>query len=155
MTLASVVQVAYIVAALLFVAALAGLSKHETAKRGNAFGMVGMIIALVATVSVSVRDSSRGAPVTLLMIVVAMAVGGTFGSWRARKVQMTGMPELIAMLHSFVGLAAVLVGFNTYLTHVPLTGGELGIHLVEIVLGVFVGAVTLTGSIVAWGKLSG
>lgn len=155
MTLASVVQVAYIVAALLFVAALAGLSKHETAKRGNAFGMAGMVIALVATVLVAARDSSRGVLLTLLMIAAAMAVGGSFGIWRARRVQMTGMPELIAMLHSFVGLAAVLVGFNTYLTHQPLTGSELGIHLVEIVLGVFVGAVTLTGSIVAWGKLSG
>jgi len=155
MTLISVVQVAYIVAALLFVAALAGLSRHETSKRGNAFGIAGMTIALIATIVVAVEDSSRGALLTVLLIVVAMLVGGSIGSWRARRVQMTGMPELIAMLHSFVGLAAVLVGVNTYLQDEPLTGAELRIHLVEIVLGVFVGAVTLTGSIVAWGKLSG
>jgi NAD(P) transhydrogenase subunit beta len=154
MTLTATVQVAYIVAALLFIAALAGLSRHETAKRGNRFGIAGMTIAIVATAVVAIRDSSRGALLTLLLIVLAMAVGGSIGLWRARKVQMTGMPELIAVLHSFVGLAAVLVGFNTYLEHEPLTGGELRIHLVEIVLGVFVGAVTLTGSIIAWGKLS-
>ncbi|WP_029136677.1 Re/Si-specific NAD(P)(+) transhydrogenase subunit beta [Nakamurella lactea] len=154
MTLNATVQVAYILAALLFIAALAGLSRHETAKRGNRFGIAGMTIAVVATAVVAVRDSSRGALLTLLLIAVAMAIGASIGIWRARKVQMTGMPELIAMLHSFVGLAAVLVGFNTYLEHEPLSGGELRIHLVEIVLGVFVGAVTLTGSIIAWGKLS-
>ncbi|MEO6957783.1 MAG: NAD(P)(+) transhydrogenase (Re/Si-specific) subunit beta, partial [Antricoccus sp.] len=155
MTLNSVVQVAYIVAALLFIGALAGLSKHETAKRGNLLGMIGMTIALVATVVIALRNSAINGLIAALLIVVAIAIGAAIGIWRAVKVEMTGMPQLIAMLHSFVGLAAVLVGFNTYLDTYGLTGSELRIHLVEIVLGVFIGAVTLTGSIVAWGKLSG
>lgn len=155
MTLTSVVQVAYIVAALLFIGALAGLSKHETAKRGNLLGIIGMTIALVATVIIALRNSAINGLIAALLIVVAIAIGAAIGIWRALKVEMTGMPQLIAMLHSFVGLAAVLVGFNTYLDTYNLTGSELRIHLVEIVLGVFIGAVTLTGSIVAWGKLSG
>lgn len=155
MTLNSVVQVAYIVAALLFIGALAGLSKHETAKRGNLLGIIGMTIALVATVVIALRNSSINGVIAALLIVVAIIIGAAIGIWRAVKVEMTGMPQLIAMLHSFVGLAAVLVGFNTYLDTSGLTGSELRIHLVEIILGVFIGAVTLTGSIVAWGKLSG
>src|SRR5690349_3582688 len=148
----NLVQAAYIVAAVLFVLSLAGLSKHETAKEGNAFGVTGMVIALVATIWLSVSRASNG-PVTLLLIAVAMAIGAAIGIWRARRVEMTGMPELIAMLHSFVGAAAVLVGINTFLASGSSTASD-GVHLVEIFLGVFIGAVTFTGSIVAFLKLS-
>ncbi|MGO4341020.1 Re/Si-specific NAD(P)(+) transhydrogenase subunit beta [Pedococcus sp. 2YAF34] len=148
----NLVQAAYIVSAVLFVLSLAGLSKHEKAKEGNAFGVTGMVIALAATIWLAASQSAN-ALLTLLFVVVAMAVGGSIGLWRARVVEMTQMPELVAMLHSFVGLAAVLVGFNSY-----LEGGDAGtgvtIHLVEVFLGVFIGAVTFTGSIVAFLKLS-
>ena len=140
---------AYIVAALLFVLSLAGLSRHESAKPGNVFGIVGMAIALVATVWYVVQSAEAG-PLALGLIVAPMAVGGAIGVWRAVRVEMTGMPQLIAMLHSFVGLAAVLVGYNSWLA--PLESGA--VHLVEVFLGVFIGAVTLTGSIVAFLKLS-
>src|SRR5690242_7008025 len=145
----ALIQAAYIIAALLFILSLAGLSKHETAKDGNVLGMVGMALALVATLWLALRGSSA---LNWLLIAVAMAIGAAIGIWRARMVEMTGMPELIAMLHSFVGAAAVLVGFNTFLA----TGaeGSDGVHLVEIFLGVFIGAVTFTGSIVAFLKLS-
>ena len=146
----NLVQAAYILAAVLFVMSLAGLSKHETAKEGNRFGVLGMAIALVATVW-GVLAHSPHALSTLLYIVVAMAIGASIGLWRARVVEMTQMPQLVAMLHSFVGLAAVLVGFNS-----QLTVGENSdtIHGVEVFLGVFIGAVTFTGSIVAFLKLS-
>ena len=114
-------QGAYIVAGLLFILALAGLSKHETARAGNRFGMVGMTVALVFTVLAAAGASLAGGAIQsdgtgaqgLLLIAVAMGIGAVIGIWRARKVEMTGMPELIAMLHSFVGLAAVLVGWNS------------------------------------------
>jgi NAD(P) transhydrogenase subunit beta len=148
----NVVTAAYIVSAVLFVLALAGLSKHEKAKEGNGFGVAGMLIALVATIWLAVSRSSHGA-LTVLLIAVAMAVGGAIGLWRARVVQMTQMPELVAMLHSFVGLAAVLVGYNSFLEPGSGVSSET-IHLVEVFLGVFIGAVTFTGSIVAFLKLS-
>ena len=144
----ALIQAAYIVAALLFILSLAGLSKHETAREGNVLGMVGMGIALVATLWLALRDAAWG---NWVAVAVAMAIGASIGIWRARRVEMTGMPELIAMLHSFVGAAAVLVGVNTYLAD---TGGGDAVHLVEIFLGVFIGAVTFTGSIVAFLKLS-
>jgi H+-translocating NAD(P) transhydrogenase subunit beta len=144
----ALIQAAYIVAALLFILSLAGLSKHETAREGNVLGMIGMGIALVATLWLALRDAAWG---NWVAIAVAMAIGASIGIWRARRVEMTGMPELIAMLHSFVGAAAVLVGVNTYLAD---TGGGDAVHLVEIFLGVFIGAVTFTGSIVAYLKLS-
>jgi NAD(P) transhydrogenase subunit beta len=113
MTVESAAQAAYLVAALLFILALAGLSKHETAKTGNTYGIAGMAVALVATIALAIdRDVSN---LGLMLIGVAMVVGAAIGLWRARVVEMTGMPELIAMLHSFVGLAAVLVGWNGYL----------------------------------------
>src|SRR4029079_16819208 len=143
----SLIQAAYIIAALLFIMSLAGLSKHETARDGNVLGMVGMGIALVATLWLALRDAPWG---NVIAVAVAMAIGAAIGIWRARRVEMTGMPELIAMLHSFVGAAAVLVGVNTYLAD---TGGGDAVHLVEIFLGVFIGAVTFTGSIVAFLKL--
>ncbi|GAB2765766.1 Re/Si-specific NAD(P)(+) transhydrogenase subunit beta [Terrabacter sp. AAH1] len=148
----ALISAAYIVAALLFILSLAGLSKHETARDGNVLGMIGMGLALVATLWLALRGSSA---LNWLLIAVAMAIGAAIGIWRARIVEMTGMPELIAMLHSFVGAAAVLVGFNTYLaTGSDGSGGSDGVHLVEIFLGVFIGAVTFTGSIVAFLKLS-
>ena len=160
MTAATAASAAYIVAGLLFILSLAGLSKHETAKAGNAYGMAGMAIALAATIGLATRSISA---VGLTLLIVAMVIGGSFGLWRAARVEMTGMPELIAMLHSFVGLAAVLVGWNGYLSvegAVDDGGSEvpqnlLGIHSAEVVIGVFIGAVTFTGSIVAFLKLSG
>ena len=154
----TIVQAAYIVAALLFIMALAGLSKHETAKTGNAYGVSGMVIAIGATLVLALKAASvRGAlgvPATIGLIVVAMAIGAVIGIWRARSVEMTGMPELIAILHSLVGAAAVLVGYNSFLTEGDLTGSLRNIHSVEVFLGVFIGAVTLTGSVVAFLKLS-
>ncbi len=144
---------AYIVAALLFVASLAGLSRHETARSGNTFGMIGMGLALVATVGLvlrSVDDTGSSIALALVLILVPMVCGGSVGVWRALRVEMTGMPQLIAILHSFVGLAAVLVGYSSWLE--PLESGA--VHLVEVFLGVFIGAVTLTGSVVAFLKLS-
>ena len=122
-TAATAASAAYIVAALLFILALAALSHHESAKVGNTFGMVGMAVALVATVVLALDHDISGTGVTLL--VIAMAVGATIGIWRARVVEMTGMPELIALLHSFVGLAAVLVGWSGYLHVEAVVANEL------------------------------
>jgi NAD(P) transhydrogenase subunit beta len=158
MTATAAASAAYIVAGLLFVLALAGLSKHETAKAGNGFGIAGMTIALAATIGLATRSITA---IGLTLLVVAMLIGATIGLWRAHRVEMTGMPELIAMLHSFVGLAAVLVGWNGYLSveadtgQTEVAGNLLGIHSAEVVIGVFIGAVTFTGSIVAFLKLSG
>jgi NAD(P) transhydrogenase subunit beta len=158
MTATSAAAAAYIVAGLLFILSLAGLSRHETAKAGNGFGIAGMAIALAATIGLATRSISA---IGLTLLVIAMLVGAAIGLWRARKVEMTGMPELIAMLHSFVGLAAVLVGWNGYLSveadtgQSEVAGNLLGIHSAEVVIGVFIGAVTFTGSIVAFLKLSG
>lgn len=147
---------AYLVAALLFILALSGLSRHETAQRGNTFGALGMGIALAATVVVALTsDPGRGVWATALLIACALLIGAGIGTTLARRVEMTGMPQLIALLHSFVGLAAVLVGFNSYLAP-DAAALELGaFHLGEVFLGVFIGAVTLTGSVVAFLKLSG
>jgi len=154
----TIVQAAYIVAALLFIMALAGLSKHETAKTGNAYGVTGMVIAIAATVGLALKAASAtgalGVPATIGLIVVAMAIGAVIGLWRAKSVEMTEMPELIAILHSLVGAAAVLVGYNSFLTEGGLEGTLRNIHSVEVFLGVFIGAVTLTGSVVAFLKLS-
>ncbi|MFQ6370734.1 Re/Si-specific NAD(P)(+) transhydrogenase subunit beta [Shewanella sp. YIC-542] len=178
------VTAAYIVSALCFILSLAGLSKQETAKQGNILGITGMAIALIATI---LNPETTG----VQWIILAMVIGGAIGIRLALKVEMTQMPELVAILHSFVGLAAVLVGFNSFIDlhpqattsvvvsagsdlqatleaataafneaakaaqHAQLTGAMLNIHLVEIFLGVFIGAVTFTGSIVAFGKLRG
>lgn len=154
-------HMAYILAALLFIMALAGLSKQETAKMGCLSGMVGMAIALLATF-VRVGNIFDNPSVCIFVIVVAMICGAVVGIYVARKVQMTQMPELIACLHSFVGLAAVLVGFNSYIhmqedpaVFLATPVAELNTELVEIFLGIFIGAVTFTGSIVAYGKLNG
>ncbi|MGN0094747.1 MAG: Re/Si-specific NAD(P)(+) transhydrogenase subunit beta [Corynebacterium sp.] len=156
-----VTNLAYIVAALLFILALAGLAKQQTASRGNRFGMAGMAIALIATIVKAVVASADDTEnynspwVTLLLIAVAMLIGAAIGIPRARKVEMTGMPELIAMLHSFVGLAAVLIGIDSFIQKSGSDEDVAGFNLGEIYLGIFIGAVTLTGSIVAYLKLSG
>lgn len=142
------ITAAYIVAAILFIASLNGLSSQESAKRGNYFGIIGMIIAVFATIASS-QVSGLG------YITIAMAVGAGIGVRLALKVEMTSMPELIAILHSFVGLAATFIGFNSYLDHGVLAPAAQTIHDVEVFLGIFIGAVTFTGSIVAYGKLSG
>src|SRR5262245_15547128 len=170
MTTTTAAAAAYIVAALLFIMSLAGLSKHESSKNAIADGIGGMALALVATVALA-ADPGEGAgarpPLTaaaVTLLVIALVIGAGLGLWRAKVVEMTGMPELIALLHSFVGLAAVLVGWNGYL-HVERDlasaeaarlqhEGMLGIHSAEVVIGVFIGAVTFTGSIVANLKLS-
>jgi NAD(P) transhydrogenase subunit beta len=158
MTATTAASAAYIVAGLLFILSLAGLSKHETAKSGIVYGIVGMTIALAATVGLASRSLTATG---LTLMLVAVAVGAVIGLWRARLVQMTGMPELIALLHSFVGLAAVLVGWNGYLSveanlgeQTEVAANLLGIHSAEVAIGVFIGAVTFTGSIVAFLKLS-
>lgn len=147
-------SLAYLLAALLFILALAGLSKQKTAQRGNAFGIAGMAIALVATIIVAVAQSEQAAIVAIGLIVAALAVGACIGIWRAVKVQMTEMPELVAMLHSFVGAAAVLVGFSSFLMEPGAPTSQNAFHMGEVGLAVFIGAVTLTGSIVAFLKLS-
>ena len=153
---------AYLVAALLFILALAGLSKQQSASRGNTFGIAGMTIALLATVfkatvqSHSDPENYNDAWVTILLVAVAMLIGAVIGIARASKVEMTGMPELIAMLHCFVGAAAVLIGVNSFIhaEHTSEAGYEK-FHLGEVYLGIFIGAVTFTGSIIAYLKLSG
>ena len=157
----TLVQGAYIVAGLSFILALAGLSRHETARAGNRFGIIGMTIALAATILAATAGTSVSAGRAevstagsggfgLALILAAMGIGAVIGLDRAKKVEMTGMPELIAMLHSFVGLAAVLVGWNSSVEDTPYPV----IHDVEVAIGVFIGAVTFTGSIVAFLKLS-
>jgi NAD(P) transhydrogenase subunit beta len=146
---AGLVQAAYIVAALFFILSLAGLSKQESARSGNYYGIAGMAIALIATIF---GPDSQG----LVWIIIAMVIGGGIGIHFAKKVEMTEMPELVAILHSFVGMAAVLVGYNSYLDAPQVaTHAEHVIHMVEVFLGVFIGAVTFTGSVVAFGKLRG
>ena len=153
MSAASVVAAADIIAALFFILSLAGLSKHETSRPGLRFGIVGMALALTATVWLVVERADEALPVALLF--AAIVIGAVIGLWRARIVEMTGMPELIALLHSFVGLAAVAVGWSGHLEHPSYPLASLGrIHSAEVAIGVFIGAVTFTGSIVANLKLS-
>ncbi|MPY26701.1 Re/Si-specific NAD(P)(+) transhydrogenase subunit beta [Shewanella psychropiezotolerans] len=148
---------AYLIAAVLFIFSLAGLSKQETAQRGNFLGMIGMAIAIVATLASTQIDGNSW------IITGAMAIGAVIGIRLALKVEMTEMPELVAILHSFVGLAAVLVGFSSTIDHGALMDAITGqidpvakiIHDVEVFLGIFIGGVTFTGSIVAFAKLRG
>ena len=148
---------AYIVASLLFILSLAGLSRHESAKNGLTYGMVGMGLALLATVVLVIKvTSDNDNQVAIVLMLVAVAIGAVIGLWRARIVEMTGMPELIAALHSFVGLAAVLIGVNGHLEGSDYALASLNnIHEAEVAIGIFIGAVTFTGSIVANLKLSG
>ena len=145
-----IVTASYVGATILFILALGGLSNQETARRGNLFGMVGMTVALIATMSAVTANWG--------ILIVALLIGASIGLILAKRVQMTEMPELVAMLHSLVGLAAVLVGFANFMDPGRLThysGIELTIHDVETYLGILIGAVTLSGSIIAFGKLSG
>ena len=145
----TLVTVAYLGAGLLFIFSLAGLSAQESARRGNLYGMAGMLIAVLVTAFGPRVDSYT-------VLAGALVVGGAIGATLASRVEMTSMPQLVAILHSFVGAAAVLVGIATALNHsVALYGVEARIHEIEIFVGVFVGAVTFTGSVVAYGKLQG
>lgn len=139
---------AYLVSAAFFIASLAGLSQQHTARRGNWLGILGMAIALLATIAGVHADA-------LLPLVIALAIGSAIGLRLALKVEMTEMPELVAILHSFVGLAAVLVGYNSFFEAGTSTGAALTVHLTEVFLGIFIGAVTFSGSIVAFAKLRG
>jgi len=146
-----ILVVSYIIATILFILALGGLSHQETARRGNWYGIVGMAIALAATIWGIVTQS-------YVELIVALLIGGTIGIVAARRVQMTQMPELVAILHSLVGLAAVAVGFANFMDPGRLEhygGIELTIHDIETYLGILIGAVTFSGSVIAFGKLSG
>ena len=147
----SLVTVAYIGATILFILSLGGLSNPETSRRGNLLGIVGMTVAVLATV-LGPRVTLAGGP----WIITAMLIGASIGLYAARTVKMTQMPELVALMHSLVGLAACLVGFASYIdTSVEFTGAEKSIHEVEIYVGILIGAVTFSGSIIAFGKLAG
>jgi NAD(P) transhydrogenase subunit beta len=149
MTTTALVSASYLAAALLFILSLKGLSHQETARRGNVYGAIGMVIAVVATAMAAGVTTSAA---LVGAIVVSAAIGGAV----AARVAMTDMPQLVAILHSFVGLAAVLVGLSSHLRPIgSLAGAEQTIHDVETYLGILIGAVTFTGSIVAWGKLQG
>ena len=143
-----IITVSYIAATILFILALGGLSNPETSRRGNLYGIIGMSIALLATIFGVVVANYE-------ILIGGMIIGGIIGFILARKVQMTQMPELVAILHSLVGLAAVLVGFANFMGHDPsMTGIDKTIHDVETYLGILIGAVTFSGSVIAFGKLS-
>jgi len=150
---ASLATVSYIGATILFILSLGGLSNQETSRRGNLYGMIGMAIAVLATVF-GPQVTAAGIP----WIIGAMLVGGSVGLYAARTVQMTQMPELVALMHSMVGLAAMLVGFATFIDPEAakgFTGAAKAIHEMEIYIGILIGAITFAGSIIAFGKLSG
>lgn len=147
----SLATMAYLGAAILFILSLGGLSNPETSRRGNLFGMLGMAIAILATVF-GPRVTTDG----IAWIVAALVIGGGIGIYAAKVVKMTQMPELVALMHSLVGLAACLVGFASYVdTSLHLEGAEKIIHEVEIYVGILIGAVTFSGSLIAFGKLNG
>jgi NAD(P) transhydrogenase subunit beta len=151
MNIEGIISVSYIIATILFILALGGLSNQETARRGNWYGIIGMTIALVATILGVVTQHYA-------LLLGALVIGGTIGLIAARRVQMTQMPELVAILHSLVGVAAVAVGFANFMDPGRLThymGVELTIHDIETYLGILIGAVTFSGSVIAFGKLSG
>jgi NAD(P) transhydrogenase subunit beta len=148
----SMVTVSYIAATILFILSLGGLSNPESSRRGNLYGMIGMAIAVLATVA------GRVAPAGLAWVAGALVAGGAIGLYLARTVKMTQMPELVAFMHSLVGLVAMLVGYASYIDPTASAGmsrAEATIHHIEIYLGVLIGAVTLSGSVIAFGKLSG
>lgn len=145
----SLITVSYLAAAILFILALGGLKDNQSARRGNLYGMIGMTIAILVTISAFVTKNHN-------ILIVVMVIGGVAGFALSRRVKMTQMPELVAILHSLVGLAAVLIGFANFLdTSFNLTGVEKTIHEIEIYIGIFIGALTFTGSVIAYGKLSG
>ena len=144
----SLITIAYIAASALFIMSLGGLSRQETARRGNFYGILGMLIALVAT-GAAIKDGNY------VLLAAVLIPGAVIGALVASRVQMTAMPQLVAILHSFVGLAAVLVGFATYLGNHEVKEGEALIHLAEIFIGVCIASITFTGSVIAFGKLQG
>jgi NAD(P) transhydrogenase subunit beta len=138
----------YIVAAILFILSLSGLSNQETARKGNYYGMLGMAIAIIAT-------TLSGSVTAYGILIAALIVGGAIGARAAVKVEMTQMPELVAIMHSLVGLAAVLVGYANFMDHtISISGVEKKIHEIEIYIGILIGAITFSGSVIAFGKLS-
>src|SRR6202171_2793110 len=148
----SLTSVAYIGATILFILSLGGLSNPESSRRGNLYGMIGMAIAVLATVA------GRVAPAGIAWVAGALVAGGAIGLFLARTVKMTQMPELVAFMHSLVGLVAMLVGYASYIDPTATAGmspAEATIHHIEIYVGVLIGAVTLSGSVIAFGKLSG
>ncbi|HUQ27761.1 MAG TPA: Re/Si-specific NAD(P)(+) transhydrogenase subunit beta [Usitatibacter sp.] len=148
----NMVAVSYLAATILFILSLGGLSNPETSRRGNLYGMIGMALAVLATVA------GRVAPAGISWVAGALAVGGAIGIVLARTVKMTQMPELVAFMHSLVGLVAMLVGYASYIdptASAGMSGAEAKIHHIEIYIGVLIGAVTLSGSVIAFGKLSG
>src|SRR4051795_11254633 len=140
------ITISYIAASVLFILSLGGLSQQETARRGNLYGIIGMLIALVAT-AFAIQNGNY------LLLAGAIVPGLVIGALVASRVQMTAMPQLVAILHSFVGLAAVLVGFATYRGEHQVEAGGMAIHLIEIFIGVCIGSVTFTGSVIAFAKL--
>ncbi len=144
----SLITMSYIVATILFIFSLSGLSNQETARRGNYYGMLGMAIAIIAT-------ALSAAVTSYVILISALLIGGTIGVKAALKVEMTQMPELVAIMHSLVGLAAVLVGYANFMdSSLSISGVEKTIHEVEIYIGILIGAVTFSGSVIAFGKLS-
>ena len=156
---AGLLTVAYIAASVLFILSLGGLSNQESARRGNLYGIIGMLIAVTATAGYIVGAFDGHAPFELGasgmgLLAASILPGALIGAYLAARVAMTSMPELVAVLHSFVGLAAVLVGISSYMAPLhPLTGSEQLIHEIEIFIDVFIGAITFTGSIIAFLKL--
>ncbi len=149
--LENLIEAVYLLAIVLFIFSLANLSKQENAKRGNTFGIIGMVLTITATfLLIFSRPNIED---YWIFMVTSLLVAAVIGQRVASRVEMTAMPELIAILHSFVGLAAVLIGFGTFIENTPLSGAEKIIHEVEIYLGVFIGAITFSGSVVAFGKL--
>ena len=163
----SLVTMSYIVAAILFILSLSGLSNQETARKGNYFGMLGMTIAIIATILSGSVDGKSGLAISMFgttfsgsvtvygILIVALLIGGSIGAKAALKVEMTQMPELVAIMHSLVGMAAVLVGYANFMDNTIIIGGaEKTIHELEIYIGILIGAVTFSGSVIAFGKLS-
>ena len=143
------VTMAYIAASILFILSLSGLSNQETSRRGNVYGMAGMAMAIIATIMSDAIDSYA-------ILIIALLIGGAIGTKAAFKVKMTEMPELVAIMHSLVGMAAVLVGYANFIDPTStLTGVEKSIHEIEIYIGILIGAITFSGSVIAFGKLSG
>jgi len=148
----SLVTMSYIVAAILFILSLSGLSNQETARKGNYYGMLGMAIAIIAT---TLSGSVIGSLNVYGILIGALLIGGTIGARAALKVEMTQMPELVAIMHSLVGMAAVLVGYANFMdSSITIGGVEKTIHEMEIYIGILIGAVTFSGSVIAFGKLS-
>ncbi|WP_027158158.1 Re/Si-specific NAD(P)(+) transhydrogenase subunit beta [Methylobacter luteus] len=147
----SLITMSYLAATILFILSLSGLSHQETARRGNYYGMIGMAIAIIATTL-----TLNGAVNAYVVLILALLIGGSIGAMAALKVEMTQMPELVAIMHSLVGMAAVLVGYANFMDPgAALSGAEKTIHELEIYIGILIGAVTFSGSVIAFGKLSG